>query len=176
MAWMSSPQMTVTVYIPSCPPMAVISSISTILPAIRNKIPIGAYLRIDGIRAVYPKINYLNIISVHQPIHPSLHLPHDYGNQPHDGFIETVEEVLEGLSLFPHAPNDQTKEHGEHHQAKSIDSVNRPWHWDHLLPGYVLATIECEYCVIHCYLHMDYSLGILRLELDFKKDRGRVKY
>lgn len=47
MAWMSSPQITVIVYIPSWPPMDVMSSISTILPAIRNRIPIGAYLRID---------------------------------------------------------------------------------------------------------------------------------
>lgn len=48
MAWMSRPQITVTVYIPSWLPMVVISSISTILPAIRNRIPIGAYLRING--------------------------------------------------------------------------------------------------------------------------------
>lgn len=40
--------MTVIVYIPSWPPMAEMSSISTILPAIRNKIPIGAYLKTDG--------------------------------------------------------------------------------------------------------------------------------
>lgn len=47
MAWMSSPQITVTVYIPNWPPMTEMSSISVILPAIRNKMPIGAYLRIN---------------------------------------------------------------------------------------------------------------------------------
>lgn len=47
MAWTSRPQITVTVYIPSWPPIAEMSSISTILPAIRNKIPMGAYLRMD---------------------------------------------------------------------------------------------------------------------------------
>lgn len=121
-------------------------------------------------------VNSLFINSIHSSIHQSWYLPHDYGDQPHDGFVETVKKVLEGLSLFLHAPDDQTEAHGEHHQAQSVDSVHRPWHWDHLLPGYLLATIECEYRVIHCHLHMDYSLGILRLELDFKKERGRVKY
>lgn len=114
-------------------------------------------------------VTLCNIISSHPLIHTFLHLPHDYGNQPHDGFIETVEEVLQGLSLFPHAPDDQTEAHGEHHQAKSIDSINHPWHWNHLFPGYLLAPIDCEYCVIHCHLHTYHSLGILCLKLDFKK-------
>lgn len=52
------------------------------------------------------------------------HLPHDYRDQPHDRFIETVKEVPEGLSLFPHASYDQTKAEGEHHQTKCIDSIN----------------------------------------------------
>lgn len=58
------------------------------------------------------------------PFHLSWHLPHDYSDQPHDGFIETVKEVPEGLPLFPHAPYDQTKAEGEHHQTKCIDSIN----------------------------------------------------
>lgn len=43
-AWMSSPTMTVTVYIPSWPPITAKSSISRIFPAIKNIIPTGAYL------------------------------------------------------------------------------------------------------------------------------------
>lgn len=174
--------MTVIVYIPSWPPMDVMSSISTILPAIRNRIPTGAYLRIVHecyCEFVIERSNTSFCInSIHTPLRPSILpslLPHDYGDQPHDGFIETVKEVLEGLSLFPHAPDDQTEAHGEHHQAESIDSINRPWHWDHLLPRYLLATIDREYSVIHCHLHMDYSLCILRLELGLKKERGRER-
>lgn len=45
-AWMSSPLMTVTVYIASWLPIEEMSSISTIFPAIRNKMPRGAYLKI----------------------------------------------------------------------------------------------------------------------------------
>lgn len=45
MPWISRPMMTVTVYMPSCPPISVMSSISTILPAIKKRIPIGAYLQ-----------------------------------------------------------------------------------------------------------------------------------
>lgn len=102
-------------------------------------------------------------------MHPCFNLPHDYGNQPHDGFIETVEKVLEGLPLLPHATDDQTKAHGKHHQTESVDPIHFPRHWDHLLPGYHLAAIDCEYCIIHCHCHLDYSLGILRLELFFRK-------
>lgn len=164
---MSRPQITVIVYIPSWLPMAVMSSISTILPAIRNRIPIGAYLRINECHCefVIERSNSSLYMNFHPSIHPSWYLPHDYSDQPHDSFIETVKEVLEGLSLFPHAPDDQAKAYGEHHQTKCIDSINRSRHWDHLLAGYLLATIECEYRVIHCHLHMDYPLGILRLEL-----------
>ena len=104
-------------------------------------------------------------------IDPSRYLPHDYGDQLHDGFIETVEEVLEGQPLVPHAPDDQTEAHREDHQAESIDSIHRPWHWDQLLPGHLLATIECEDGIIHCHLHTDYSLGIVRLELEKKKKK-----
>lgn len=57
-------------------------------------------------------------------VHPSWYSPHDYRDQPHDRFIETVKEVPEGLSLFPHASYDQTKAEGEHHQTKCIDSIN----------------------------------------------------
>lgn len=103
-----------------------------------------------------------------------MHSPHDYSNQPHDGFIETVKEVLEGLSLLPHAADDQTETHGEHHQAQSIDSINCPWHGDHLLPGHLLATVQSEYGIIHRHRHMDYSLGIMRLELDFLKKKERM--
>lgn len=42
--WMSSPTMTDTVYIPNCPPTRARSFISTIFPAIRKRIPTGAYL------------------------------------------------------------------------------------------------------------------------------------
>lgn len=42
--WMSSPTMTDTVYIPNCPPTWARSFISTIFPAIRKRIPTGAYL------------------------------------------------------------------------------------------------------------------------------------
>lgn len=42
---MSKPMMTVTVYMASCPPITPISSISTIFPAIKNRIPSGAYLQ-----------------------------------------------------------------------------------------------------------------------------------
>lgn len=55
-AWTSRPQMTVTVYIPNWLPMAVMSSISTILPAIRNRMPIGAYLRIRGAHRWYGNV------------------------------------------------------------------------------------------------------------------------
>lgn len=44
MPWIMSPMITVTVYIPNCPPICVMSSISTIFPAIKNRIPTGAYL------------------------------------------------------------------------------------------------------------------------------------
>lgn len=96
----------------------------------------------------------------------SLHSPHDYCDKPHYGFIETIKEVPEGLSLLPHVPDDQAKAHGEHHQAESVDPIHRPRHRDHLLPSDFLATVECEYCVIHCHLHMNYPFGILGLELD----------
>lgn len=43
--WINKPMITVMVYMPSWPPICVRSSISTIFPAIRNRIPIGAYLR-----------------------------------------------------------------------------------------------------------------------------------
>lgn len=42
--WISKPMITVMVYMPNWPPICVRSSISTIFPAIRNRIPIGAYL------------------------------------------------------------------------------------------------------------------------------------
>ena len=42
--WIMRPMMTVMVYIPSCPPICVMSSISTIFPAIKKRIPTGAYL------------------------------------------------------------------------------------------------------------------------------------
>lgn len=45
MPWIIRPMMTVTVYMPSCPPISVMSSISTILPAIKKRIPMGAYLQ-----------------------------------------------------------------------------------------------------------------------------------
>lgn len=163
---MSRPQMTVTVYIPSWPPMDVTSSISTILPAIRNRIPIGAYLKIEECCFKC----YLQIQHLSKYLH--WHLPHDDGHQPHDGFIETVEEVFEWLTLLPHAANNQTEAHGEHHQTKSVHSVHCTWHWDHLFSRYLMATIDSEYCIIHCHSNMDYSLGILRLELDFKKGVG----
>ncbi len=165
MAWISKPHITVIVYIPSWPPMAEMSSISTILPAIRNRIPIGAYLRMHDCYCVFI------LHQLHPSIHPSWYLPHDYGHQPHDGFIERVKEVLEGLSLFPHAPDDQSKADGEHHQTESIYSIDRPRNWDQLLPGNLLAIIEREYRLIHCHRHMDYSLGIVSLELDFNKER-----
>lgn len=44
MAWIIKPMITVMTYMPSWPPICVRSSISTIFPAIRNRIPIGAYL------------------------------------------------------------------------------------------------------------------------------------
>lgn len=128
----------------------------------------GAYLRRVGcvtINTHHP--------TVHSTLasHPCWYLPHDYGDQPHDDFIETVKEVLEGLALLPHAPDDQTEADGEHHQAQRVDPINQPRDWDHLLPGDHLAAVECEYCVVHCHRHVDYSLGILRLELG----RGRVE-
>jgi len=43
-AWIVRPMITVMVYMPSCPPICVRSSISTIFPAIRNRMPMGAYL------------------------------------------------------------------------------------------------------------------------------------
>lgn len=43
--WISKPMMTVMVYMPSWPPICVRSSISTIFPAIRKRIPTGAYLK-----------------------------------------------------------------------------------------------------------------------------------
>lgn len=55
-AWTNRPQMTVTVYIPNWLPMAVMSSISTILPAIRNRMPIGAYLRIREAQRWYGSV------------------------------------------------------------------------------------------------------------------------
>lgn len=158
--------MTVIVYIPNWLPMAVMSSISTILPAIRNRMPIGAYLRIRGAQWLYGKLK--------SAVYPATYwdLPHDYCNQPHDRFIETVKEVPEGLSLFPHASYDQTKAEGEHHQTKCIDSINWSWYWDCLLSRYLLATIEREYRVIHCHRHMDYPLGILGLILCFPKQES----
>lgn len=44
---MSKPMITVTVYMASCPPITPISSISTIFPAIKKRIPSGAYLQIS---------------------------------------------------------------------------------------------------------------------------------
>lgn len=97
------------------------------------------------------------------------YLPHYYGNQPHDGFIETVKEVSQRLPLFPHVPNDQTEAHGEHYQAQSVDSIYRTRHWDHLLPCDPLAPVDCKYRLIHSHLNADHSLGILGPKLYLKK-------
>lgn len=51
--WIRRPMMTVTVYMPSCPPISVMSSISTILPAIKKRIPMGAYLQWATIKQRY---------------------------------------------------------------------------------------------------------------------------
>ncbi|TNN80639.1 hypothetical protein EYF80_009147 [Liparis tanakae] len=64
--------MTVTVYIPSWPPMAVMSSISTILPAIRNRIPIGAYLMFDEWYCCYRTSNTSFYVV---PLHPVINQP-----------------------------------------------------------------------------------------------------
>lgn len=168
-AWMSRPQITVTVYIPSWLPMVVMSSISTILPAIRNRIPIGAYLGISGCESTSEPVH-----SMSTPIHPSWYLPHNYSHKPHDGLIERVKEVFEGLTLLLHVPDDQTKAYGEHHQAERIDSIDRPRHWDHLLVCYHTAAIGCEYGVIHRHRHVDNLLGILRLELGLKRKMDRL--
>ncbi len=54
--WMRSPAMTETVYIPNCPPTWARSFISTIFPAIRKRIPTGAYLlRRDILQQLFHK-------------------------------------------------------------------------------------------------------------------------
>lgn len=53
MPWIRRPMMTVTVYMPSCPPISVMSFISTILPAIKKRMPIGAYLQWARIKQRY---------------------------------------------------------------------------------------------------------------------------
>lgn len=67
------------------------------------------------------------------PVDAYWYLPYDDSHQPHDGLVETVKEVFEGLSLLLHVPDDQTKANGEDHQAECVDSVDLPRHWDHLL-------------------------------------------
>lgn len=95
-----------------------------------------------------------------------VHVPHDDGDQSHDGLVETVEEVLERLALFPHAADDQTEAHGEHHQAQSVDPVHRSRHRYHLLSSDLLAAIEREYGLVHRHLHVDHFLGVLCLVLE----------
>lgn len=47
-AWMVRPKRMVTMYIPSCWPTFAGSSSSRILPAIKNMIPMGEYLKVNG--------------------------------------------------------------------------------------------------------------------------------
>lgn len=84
---------TVMTYMPSWPPICVRSSISTIFPAIRNRIPIGAYLTEEEEQWVIEETCDGNIYQQEaSPIENEL-LPHDDGNQAHDSFIEAVKEV-----------------------------------------------------------------------------------
>lgn len=61
--WISKPMITVMVYIPSWPPICVRSSISTIFPAIKNKIPIGAYLKKE--EELWVMENIVNVLFDH---------------------------------------------------------------------------------------------------------------
>lgn len=115
------------------------------------------------------------VVTEHPTLHSTLslcirssisrYLPHDYSDQPHNGFIETVKEVLERLPLFLHAPDDQTEADREYHHAESIEAINQARHWDQLLLGDPLAAVDWDQAVIHCNRNVDFSLGILRLEL-----------
>lgn len=93
---------TVMVYMPNWPPISVRSSISTIFPAIRNRIPIGAYLRGGEEQRVIGDKYDGNRKS---PFTEIKVLPHDDGNQTHDGFVEAVEEIPQELALLLHVAN-----------------------------------------------------------------------
>lgn len=84
---------TVITYMPSWPPICVRSSISTIFPAIRNRIPIGAYLTEEEEQWVIEETCDGNIYQQEAPPIENELLPHDDGNQAHDSFIEAVKEV-----------------------------------------------------------------------------------
>lgn len=100
------------------------------------------------------------------------HSPYNYSHQPHDGLVETVKEVFQGLSLLLHVADDQTEANGEDHQAECVDSIDRPRHWDHLLTH---TAIGCEYCVVHYYLDVDYPLVILGLVLGVGRDKWLLR-
>lgn len=90
---------TVMVYMPNCPPIWVRSSISTIFPAIRKSIPIGAYL--IGQNTV---MRNLRVIMMNLSLNYTA-LPHDDSNEAHDCFIEAVKEVPQDLALLLHVAN-----------------------------------------------------------------------
>lgn len=95
--------------------------------------------------------------------------PHDNGDQPHDGLIETVEELPEGLALLLHVADDEAKAHGEDHQPQGIDPVHRARDRDHLLPGNLLSQVgQVEDRVVHCHRYMDNSLPVFGFELEGK--------
>lgn len=85
---------TVMTYMPSWPPICVRSSISTIFPAIRNRIPIGAYLTEEEEHWVIEETcDFETFVQQEAPPTEIELLPHDDGNQAHDSFIEAVKEV-----------------------------------------------------------------------------------
>lgn len=96
---------TVIVYMPSWPPICVRSSISTIFPAIRNRIPIGAYLTRGEEQRLFEDQSDGNVVPQEAPPNEREVLPHDDGNQAHDSFIEAVEEVPQELALLLHVAN-----------------------------------------------------------------------
>lgn len=127
----------------------------------------GAYLRGREGHGV----TELTVNLVHQET-PSLtvrSLPHDDGNQAHDGFIEAVKEIPQELALLLHIANYQTEEHGEDHQPEGIDPVHLTRHWYHLFPGDLhdlLGAIgRVEEGVVHRDRHMDRPLPIFGFEL-----------
>lgn len=156
---------------PSWPPICVRSSISTIFPAIKNRIPIGAYLwRQEGVNK-FRKVVVSAVFSHRGETNSrEWSLPHDDGNQTHYSFIEAVKELPQELALLLHVANYQAKAHGKDDQAEGVDPVHLTRHWDHFLPselhdllGAIGGVVQG---VIHCHCHLEYSLPISGFELE----------
>lgn len=101
-----------------------------------------------------------------------LHSPHDDGDEPHDGVVETVEEVPEWLTLLLHATNDEAEAHGEDDEAKGVDAVHCAKNWDIVLITQLLAYTGTVHRTVHRHPHRHCPLPGLSLKLHTHREGG----